>query len=215
MGDDDQNIYSFNGSSTEFIRRFEDDYGARTEYLVDNYRSSGHIIDAANAVIEPARQRMKDDHPIAIDRSRRRDPPGGSWTMRTRWPRDGCRSCRPATTPISQAQAAVAELQRLSALDPDWDWSKCAVIAREWSYLDPVRSLCELEDIPVQLANEEFTGVWHLRETRALLNWLRERGSSLVTGDELNGWFAEPAGWSLGGTAAGGRSRVRAGDRRR
>ena len=86
---------------------------------------------------------------------------------------------------------AVAELQRLSALDPEWDWSKCAVIAREWSYLDPVRSLCELEDIEVQLANEEFTGVWHLRETRALLNWLRERGSNLVNGDDLNDWFAD------------------------
>ena len=81
VGDDDQNIYSFNGSSTEFIRRFEDDYGARLEYLVDNYRSTGHIIDAANVVIDPARQRMKGDHPIAIDRSRRRDPHGGPWTM--------------------------------------------------------------------------------------------------------------------------------------
>ena len=30
----------------------------------------------------------------------------------------------------------------------------------------------------MQLANEEFTGVWHLRETRALVTWLRGRGSS-------------------------------------
>ena len=29
VGDDDQNVYAFNGSSTEFIRRFESDYGAR------------------------------------------------------------------------------------------------------------------------------------------------------------------------------------------
>ena len=26
VGDDDQNVYAFNGSSTEFIRRFEEDY---------------------------------------------------------------------------------------------------------------------------------------------------------------------------------------------
>ena len=185
VGDDDQNIYSFNGSSTEFIRRFEDDYGARSEYLVDNYRSTGHIIDAANAVIEPASQRMKGDHPIAIDRSRRRDPPGGSWTMVDPVAQGRVQILPAGDNPISQAQAAVtelqrmAELQRLSGLDPDWDWSRCAVIAREWSYLDPVRSLCELEGIEVQLANEEFTAVWHLRETRALLDWLRERGSSL------------------------------------
>ena len=40
MGDDDQNIYAFNGSSVEFIRRFEEDYGARPAYLTANYRST-------------------------------------------------------------------------------------------------------------------------------------------------------------------------------
>ena len=47
VGDDDQNIYSFNGSSVEFIRRFEADYGPRPSYLTGNYRSTGHIIAAA------------------------------------------------------------------------------------------------------------------------------------------------------------------------
>ena len=55
VGDDDQNIYAFNGASTEFIRRFDTDYGARPSFLTDNYRSTGNIIAAANAVIEPAR----------------------------------------------------------------------------------------------------------------------------------------------------------------
>ena len=59
VGDDDQNIYAFNGASTEFIRRFESDYRARPAYLTANYRSTANIISAANAVIEPARQRMK------------------------------------------------------------------------------------------------------------------------------------------------------------
>ena len=118
VGDDDQNIYAFNGSSTEFIRRFEDDYGARSEYLVDNYRSTGHIIDAANAVIDPARQRMKGEHPIAIDRSRRRDPPGGSWTMVDPVAQGRVQVLPAGDTAVSQAQMAVAELQRLSALDP-------------------------------------------------------------------------------------------------
>ena len=54
VGDDDQNIYSFNGSSVEFIRRFEQDYNAKPGFLLDNYRSTGHIISAANAVIGPA-----------------------------------------------------------------------------------------------------------------------------------------------------------------
>ena len=82
------------------------------------------------------------------------------------------------------------------------------MIAREWSYLDPVRSLCELEGIPVQLASEEFTGVWRLRETRALLNWLTGTGK-LEPGDrcnDLNAWARRSArsvpGWSCCGRAS-------------
>ena len=51
VGDDDQNIYAFNGSSVAFIRRFEADYGAKPAFLTDNYRSTANIIAAANAVI--------------------------------------------------------------------------------------------------------------------------------------------------------------------
>lgn len=40
VGDDDQNIYAFNGASVEFIRRFESDYAARAVHLVDNYRAT-------------------------------------------------------------------------------------------------------------------------------------------------------------------------------
>ena len=64
VGDDDQNTYAFNGASVEFIRRFEADYGPKPAFLVDNYRSTDHIVAAANALIEPARHRMKTGHPI-------------------------------------------------------------------------------------------------------------------------------------------------------
>ena len=193
VGDDDQNIYAFNGSSTEFIRRFETYYGARPSYLTDNYRSTGHIIAAANAVIEPARQRMKEGHPIAVNRARAQDPPGGDWTLTDPVAQGRVQVLPAGDTPVSQAQAVVAELKRLSAGITGWDWSRCAVIARNWSYLDPVRTLCELEGIPVQMANEEFTGVWHLRETRALVDWLRGQDSRLVTGAGLEAWLAAQA----------------------
>ena len=197
VGDDDQNIYAFNGSSVEFIRRFEADYTARPAYLTDNYRSTANIIAAANAVIEPARERMKTGHPIHIDRARAREDAGGAWAGVDPVARGRVQVLPAGDTPISQAQAVVAELKRLSERMPNWDWSDCAVIAREWRYLDPVRSLCELEEIPVQMANEEFTGVWFLRETQALVDWLRGRESRLVTSDELREWIAEqpPGPW--------------------
>ena len=168
VGDDDQNIYAFNGSSPEFIRRFEQDYNARTSLLVENYRSSGHIIDAANAVIAPAQPRMKTDHAIRRNDQRSNDPPGGIWQSLD--PVSGGRAqiLAPAGDAMSQAQAAMAEMTRLSSLAADWDWGRCAVIAREWSYLEPVRSICERDNIPAQLANEGDLSIWHLRETQSL-----------------------------------------------
>ena len=188
VGDDDQNIYAFNGSSVEFIRRFEADYGARPTFLTDNYRSTAHIITATNTLIESARQRMKSGHPIGVNRARAKEPPGGAWTKLDPVARGQVQILSVGDDVIAQAQAVVAELKRLSNLTKDWDWSKCAVIAREWSYLDPVRSLCEREEIPVQMANEDTLNVWHLRETCGLLNWLRSRDSRLVESADLNNW---------------------------
>ena len=197
VGDDDQNIYSFKGSSVEFIRRFGDDYGARPAFLTGNYRSTQHIIEAANALIEPARQRMKTGHPIHVDRAREKEPPGGVWAERDPVARGRVQLLPAGDTPISQAQEVVGELKRLAGLDPDWSWSSCAVVAREWHYLDPVRSLCEIEEIPVQMANEELSMVWHLRETQSLVRWLRDRDTRLVKSSDLRDWLAQqsPSPW--------------------
>ena len=77
VGDDDQNIYAFAGASVSFIRKFEEDYRARPEYLIENYRSTRHIIEAANRVIAPASARMKAEQAITVDRKRRNLPSGG------------------------------------------------------------------------------------------------------------------------------------------
>lgn len=70
VGDDDQNIYAFSGASVEFIRRFEADYAARPVHLLESYRSTAHIIRAANLVIAPAADRMKVGHDIQIEPGR-------------------------------------------------------------------------------------------------------------------------------------------------
>ncbi|MEI8343156.1 MAG: UvrD-helicase domain-containing protein, partial [Verrucomicrobiota bacterium] len=79
VGDDDQNIYSFRGANVEFIRRFEKDYQARSHYLVENYRSTRHIINAANALIAHNHDRMKTNRPIEPNKARSRDADGGKW----------------------------------------------------------------------------------------------------------------------------------------
>ena len=188
VGDDDQNIYSFKGASVEFIRRFEGDYGPKAAFLTDNYRSTGHIISTANALIEPARHRMKTEHPIRINRARAKDAPGGIWHELDPVGQGRVQVLSARRDPISQACAMMTELQRLAQFSPNWDWSKCAVIAREWRYLDPARAFCEVHRVPVQMGNEELPNFWRLRETRALVAWLREHETRLVNGADLRSW---------------------------
>ena len=173
----------------EFIRRFEADYGPKSAFLTANYRSTRHIITAANALIEPARDRMKTGHPIRIDRARTKNPAGGDWRELDPVARGRVQILPAQPDPVGQARVVMTELARLAGLAPDWDWSGCAVIACEWNYLERVRAFCEVHGIPVQTGNEEIPRFWRLRETRALVEWLRGRESRLVAGEELRGWL--------------------------
>jgi ATP-dependent DNA helicase RecQ len=193
VGDDDQNIYAFRGASVEFIRCFTDDYAARPAYLTENFRSSRQIIEAANVVIEQSRERMKENHPIGVNRARSKEPWGGRWSELDPLSEGRTQILPAGETPISQAQMVVAELRRLAQLDPEWSWDRCAVVAREWSYLDPVRSLCQLEGIPVQLANEDGAPLWRQRETQALLNHLSAGSGALIDSNRIREWLdAQP-----------------------
>lgn len=52
VGDDDQSVYSFRGSDLRFIRNFTQDYPEAAQVrLEENFRSTGHILAAANALI--------------------------------------------------------------------------------------------------------------------------------------------------------------------
>ena len=188
VGDDDQNIYAFNGTSVEFIRRFQADYSAKPSYLTENYRSSRHIIDAANAVVDRCRDRMKADHPIQVDRHRKKAVPGGEWAAIDLVAQGRVQVLHTEPDPVRQGLVVMGELCRLGRLT-DWDWSRCAVLAREWDYLAPIHAICKARDIPVQMAHEDSLSLWRVRETRTLVTWLRELPNRSVDPQSMQEWL--------------------------
>lgn len=168
VGDDDQNIYEWRGTDNRYIGEFEQRYKAKIDYLVENYRSSRHVINAANSVIMRIPERLKADYPIRINASREETPDGGRWREL-----DPDRQGRVTRLLIAghkghyanvQAQAALAELIRLRRLEGESSWDGCAVLARSHQLLEPVQAWCEEEGVPYHLAADGQGGSFLTRE---------------------------------------------------
>ena len=59
VGDDDQNIYEFRGSKSEFFAKLLTKAEAKKYELLDNYRSNANIVEFANHFVERISMRLK------------------------------------------------------------------------------------------------------------------------------------------------------------
>ncbi|HMP97492.1 MAG TPA: RecQ family ATP-dependent DNA helicase [Kiritimatiellia bacterium] len=185
VGDDDQNIYTFRGANVEFIRRFKTDYDADELYLIENYRSTRYIIEAANQVIIKNHDRMKTEHPIRIDRSRELLQPGGLFGAND--PKTRGRVAVVRTGDLhGQAASVVHELHRLKKLGVT-SWNHMAVLARHRKDIACIRAVAEAEGIPVSwpLDRDNVPALHRLREIRIVLDDLLSRKNAAVSASEL------------------------------
>lgn len=110
VGDDDQSIYSFRGANVSNILNFEKDFkDAKVIKLEQNYRSTGHILAAANTVINNNTERKEK----------------ALWTAKG----DGDKVKRLFTpTERSEAVFIANEIKRL--VDEGYDYNEIAILYR-------------------------------------------------------------------------------------
>lgn len=170
VGDDDQNIYAFRRTSVVYIHRFREDYGATVRYLTENYRSSRHIVTAANQLIGGNRDRMKMAHPITVNRERTDAPAGGRWASLD--PETGGRVVvLEVHDEAEQALAVGNELIRLRQLEPLMDWTSVALICTKRKTFHALRATCASFGIPASV-RVGADGVPNLARVRELHEWL-------------------------------------------
>ena len=185
VGDDDQSIYEWRDANIRFLRQFEEEFHAERHYLVENYRSTRHIIEASNALIAHNRDRMKIDHPIRVNSARVDDSPGGEWEEIDTFAR-GYVSLFEVEDGVAQASAVLAEIERLRGLAPKPDWHDFAILARTREQLAAVRALLERQGVPVRRALVDgLPPLRRIREFHRLIAHLERVGTVETSVSEL------------------------------
>jgi ATP-dependent DNA helicase RecQ len=207
VGDDDQNIYAFGGANVRFIKQFSHDYQANTYYLIENYRSTTNIINCANRIIAPARERMKTEHAIRINHARRNVADGGNFAALDSLAQGRVHIIETPSNILSEVQVALAELSRLNALENSGQlshWGRFAVIARHWDALEPMAALCRQQGIPMKLMREKSQhNLYNTREGHHLLTLLNNQRHKarklriLLRWGSLSRWFRGCYGQSV------------------
>ena len=201
VGDDDQSIYEWREANVRFLRQFEQEFNAKRHYLVENFRSTGHIVDASNALIRHNRDRMKMEYEIRVNAGRSNDPSGGEWESL-----DSVAQGRVSLLEVedagAQARAVLAEVERLRKLDPVPDWHDFAILARTHDQLAMVRALLERSGVPTRRALPDgLPPLGRMREFKRLLAHLNESDTPETSVPKLRTGLARICGVSSFWTA--------------
>ena len=131
VGDDDQSIYRFRGADITNILSFEKQFpGARVIRLEQNYRSTQHILDAANAVISHNRSRKG----------------------KTLWTNNGAGELVTVKTTFHEGDEANFVLgQIMTHYRRGGSWGDCAVLYRTNAQSNALEYACKRNGVPYKI----------------------------------------------------------------
>lgn len=195
VGDDDQSIYKFRKANIKFIQQFKSDYNAITHYLTQNYRSTQHIINAANSLIKENQDRMKSEYMIEIDHSRRLEMPGGVWQQKENTHQGKVKHIH-CIHAHQQAFETLKQIESIKALDKACEYSDIAVLARngiDKNELSKVRCVLHQAGIPYryQVVQEDSFAIHSVREIISFKNYLKSQQQQMLTTKEILSWLVD------------------------
>ena len=127
VGDDDQSIYRFRGADITNILSFEKQFpGARVIRLEQNYRSTQHILDAANAVISHNRSRKG----------------------KTLWTNNGAGELVTVKTTFHEGDEANFVLGQIMT---HYRWGDCAILYRTNAQSNALEYACKRNGVPYKI----------------------------------------------------------------
>ena len=181
VGDEDQLLYGFRGSDIARIRRFARDFpGAAVLTVEENFRSTGHILAAANAVIARDAER----HPKTL------------WTRKADGDPVEVVAFRDAE---AEAESVAREIVRRRAAE-GVAWDEVAVLYRSNSLSRPYEEALTRARVPHVLVGD--VGFWTRSEVKDALALLRlAEAPDDPGGDEAFRRVANTPPRGLGGAA--------------
>jgi ATP-dependent DNA helicase RecQ len=148
VGDDDQAVYGFRSASVEFLRRFEEEFGARRICLTQNFRSNARIVEATSAFVATVPGRMKVTAAEQVRPAAGADPGSDASVRRFRY----------GTLDELSAHVAYVVHKSLEAGS-----GSIAVLARHWGALDDIRCLLEDQGVSVAIHHRDYHRPVHRR----------------------------------------------------
>jgi ATP-dependent DNA helicase Rep len=153
VGDDDQSIYGWRGATIANLKRLPQDYPKlQLIPLEQNYRSTGHILNAANAVIAK--------NPKIFEKKLWSDLGDGEPVRVLECDNDE-----------HEAERAVARIQSLRAVDPRWKYSDFAVLYRANHQARALEQKLRTAQIPYKVSGGQ--SYFDRAEIKDLCAWLR------------------------------------------